>query len=328
MCPVSESPSRETAMTSAAEFAGTHFHASLPSHCLVSLGSFRPFAWLCEKNPLRKSVDWYTEHVDKPLTQCDQSICHGTVVTSFPVDGESFWVAFDPFDYALVSLGQTPRQPCEFSGQWSLKSTPQKPVPNRCAGVLGDAGITYQQEILEVVVGGSLLKGLYEELVLFGWTRSNSRPREEEGEMVRGSKPTSASRHPLSKLGQPGSIPALVLPSGGMVVRHRKGATADLFIYLLKKRESVPRSVFNTDALLPYNHDLFENLIVKKRIKTLIRAIWIETDNKNATDIGWQPYLAVSPTRRSGAHVVLILTAAPDNTQTSRNIHTPLPVKG
>ncbi|KAG5454274.1 hypothetical protein CSKR_106538, partial [Clonorchis sinensis] len=65
-------------------------------------------------------------------------------------------------------------------------------------------------------------------------------------------------------------------------------------------------SVFNTDASLPYNHDLFESLIVKKRIKmdgegtycclttiiprclhlqTLIQAIWIETDNKIATDI-------------------------------------------
>ncbi|KAG5452473.1 hypothetical protein CSKR_201689, partial [Clonorchis sinensis] len=64
-------------------------------------------------------------------------------------------------------------------------------------------------------------------------------------------------------------------------------------------------SVFNTDASLPYNHDLFESLRVKRRIKmdgegtycclttiiprclrlqTLIRAIWIENDNKNATD--------------------------------------------
>ncbi|KAG5445017.1 hypothetical protein CSKR_105029 [Clonorchis sinensis] len=29
------------------------------------------------------------------------------------------------------------------------------------------------------------------------------------------------------RLGQPGSIPALVLPSGGMAVRHRKGVTAE-----------------------------------------------------------------------------------------------------
>ncbi|KER27847.1 hypothetical protein T265_05202 [Opisthorchis viverrini] len=56
-------------------------------------------------------------------------------------------------------------------------------------------------------------------------------------------------------------------------------------------------SVLNTNASLPYNHDLFESLIVKKRIKTFTRAIWTETENKNTTDIGWQPYLVVSPTR-------------------------------
>ncbi|KAG5453410.1 hypothetical protein CSKR_110018, partial [Clonorchis sinensis] len=47
---------------------------------------------------------------------------------------------------------------------------------------------------------------------------------------VRGSNPTSASRLPLSRLGQTGSIPALVQPSGGMAVRHRKGATAERYI--------------------------------------------------------------------------------------------------
>ncbi|KAG5441434.1 hypothetical protein CSKR_107659, partial [Clonorchis sinensis] len=44
---------------------------------------------------------------------------------------------------------------------------------------------------------------------------------------VRGSNPTAASRLPLSRLGQPGSIPALVLPSGGMAAGHRGGATAE-----------------------------------------------------------------------------------------------------
>ncbi|KAG5445405.1 V-type proton ATPase subunit C 1-A [Clonorchis sinensis] len=47
---------------------------------------------------------------------------------------------------------------------------------------------------------------------------------------VRNSNPTSASRPPLSRLGQPDSIPALVFPSGGMAVRHRKGATAERFL--------------------------------------------------------------------------------------------------
>ncbi|KAG5442235.1 hypothetical protein CSKR_100179 [Clonorchis sinensis] len=44
---------------------------------------------------------------------------------------------------------------------------------------------------------------------------------------VCGSNPTSASRLPLSWFGQPGSIPALVLPSGGMAARHRKGTTTE-----------------------------------------------------------------------------------------------------
>ncbi|KAG5441065.1 hypothetical protein CSKR_105653 [Clonorchis sinensis] len=68
-----------------------------------------------------------------------------------------------------------------------------------------------------------------------GQHRVNERPKWLERELtdrkVRGSNPTSASRLPLSRLGQPGSIPALVQPSGGMAVRHRKGATAERLIY-------------------------------------------------------------------------------------------------
>ncbi|KAG5453182.1 hypothetical protein CSKR_112744, partial [Clonorchis sinensis] len=56
--------------------------------------------------------------------------------------------------------------------------------------------------------------------------------REFTDRKVRGSNPTSASRLPLSRLGQPGSIPALVLPSGGMAARHRKGATVERFFLL------------------------------------------------------------------------------------------------
>ncbi|KER25649.1 hypothetical protein T265_06938 [Opisthorchis viverrini] len=46
--------------------------------------------------------------------------------------------------------------------------------------------------------------------------------REFTDRKVRGSKPTSASRLPLSRLRRPDSNPALVLPSGGMAARHRK----------------------------------------------------------------------------------------------------------
>ncbi|KER29253.1 hypothetical protein T265_13410, partial [Opisthorchis viverrini] len=44
---------------------------------------------------------------------------------------------------------------------------------------------------------------------------------------VRGSNPTSAYRLPLSGVEQLGSIPALVLASGDMVVRHLSGATSE-----------------------------------------------------------------------------------------------------
>ncbi|KAG5446648.1 hypothetical protein CSKR_108305 [Clonorchis sinensis] len=46
---------------------------------------------------------------------------------------------------------------------------------------------------------------------------------------VRGSSPTSTSRLPLSRLGRPGIIPALVLPLGCMAARHRKCVTAERF---------------------------------------------------------------------------------------------------
>ncbi|KAG5447920.1 hypothetical protein CSKR_113386 [Clonorchis sinensis] len=48
---------------------------------------------------------------------------------------------------------------------------------------------------------------------------------------VRDSNPITASRLPLSRLGNPGSISALVLPSGGMAARHQKCATAERFGY-------------------------------------------------------------------------------------------------
>ncbi|KER22963.1 LOW QUALITY PROTEIN: hypothetical protein T265_14739 [Opisthorchis viverrini] len=44
--------------------------------------------------------------------------------------------------------------------------------------------------------------------------------------------PTSASRISMSRLGQPGTIPVLVLPLDDMAVRHRKGATAERFFSL------------------------------------------------------------------------------------------------
>ncbi|KER30303.1 hypothetical protein T265_13200, partial [Opisthorchis viverrini] len=70
--------------------------------------------------------------------------------------------------------------------------------------------------------------------------------REFTDQKIRGSNPTSASRPPLSRLGQPGSIPALVQPSVGMAVRHRMGATADQYSSIF---ESCSRTL---DLLWPW----------------------------------------------------------------------------
>ncbi|KER25355.1 hypothetical protein T265_07157 [Opisthorchis viverrini] len=53
--------------------------------------------------------------------------------------------------------------------------------------------------------------------------------REFTDRKVRGSNPISDSRIPLFRLGQPGSIAALVLPLGSMAVRHRKGVTVERY---------------------------------------------------------------------------------------------------
>ncbi|KAG5450137.1 hypothetical protein CSKR_112663, partial [Clonorchis sinensis] len=70
--------------------------------------------------------------------------------------------------------------------------------------------------------------------------------REFTDQKVRGSNPTSASRLPLSRLGQPGSIPALVLPSGSMAVGHRKGATAERTTRLIQKKSELKSSTAST----------------------------------------------------------------------------------
>ncbi|GAA52767.1 hypothetical protein CLF_108779 [Clonorchis sinensis] len=56
-------------------------------------------------------------------------------------------------------------------------------------------------------------------------------------ETIGGSVPTTGGIVPVQlfvrqTLGQPGSIQALVLPSGGMAVRHRKGATAERVVVI------------------------------------------------------------------------------------------------
>ncbi|KER29639.1 hypothetical protein T265_03752 [Opisthorchis viverrini] len=88
--PESGSPSRKTAMNSAAEFASNGFHTSLPSLSLTASGSLPPFTWLGEKRSLRNSVDWHTRHVAKPAQpkRCDQFIYRGEHISSQQLHAE------------------------------------------------------------------------------------------------------------------------------------------------------------------------------------------------------------------------------------------------
>ncbi|KAG5445916.1 Inositol polyphosphate 4-phosphatase type II [Clonorchis sinensis] len=66
------------------------------------------------------------------------------------------------------------------------------------------------------------------ELEMVEWLR-----RELTARKVPGLNPTPASKLILSRLGKPDSISALVLPSGGMAARHRKGTTAERSLFVI-----------------------------------------------------------------------------------------------
>ncbi|KAG5441927.1 NADH dehydrogenase [ubiquinone] 1 alpha subcomplex assembly factor 5 [Clonorchis sinensis] len=69
--------------------------------------------------------------------------------------------------------------------------------------------------------------------------------REFTDRKIRSSNPTFASRLPLSRLGRPGSIPALVLPLGDLASRHQKGFTAERHRTYIGKHIYLPSTVFS-----------------------------------------------------------------------------------
>ncbi|KER27804.1 hypothetical protein T265_05225 [Opisthorchis viverrini] len=87
--------------------------------------------------------------------------------------------------------------------------------------------------VIYVLFGSGYLKGYFIPLINVRGARWSSGPeREFTDRKVRGSNPTSASRLPLSRLGQPGSISALVVPSGDTATRHRMGATVEQLLFI------------------------------------------------------------------------------------------------
>ncbi|KAG5445444.1 hypothetical protein CSKR_103747 [Clonorchis sinensis] len=328
---------RKTAVTSAAEFAGSGFYTSLPSHCLTASGSFPPFTWLCEKNPSRKSVDWHAQHVAKPAQpmQCDQFIYRGTLhfagVKRMP-NREAELVRL--FNILCITTASDPRRAMSSAYSISVSGRPGSASTPQAVEADNESSMIVSMTKLK-------RKGERGQPCLTPLDVVNS-----EESFPDNCRHAPFCRHLLfvpystSKLCQMGHqgfsaffeegwietvrswdlrAPSYALPAGmDFRASIMDSDLADIHI----------TSVFNTNASLPYNHGLFESLIVKKRInmdgegtycslttiiprclqlQTLIQAIWIETDNKIATDIGWQPYLAASPTRRSGDHAVPIL---------------------
>ncbi|KAG5451943.1 hypothetical protein CSKR_110368 [Clonorchis sinensis] len=92
--------------------------------------------------------------------------------------------------------------------------------------------------------------------------------REFTDRKVRGSNPTSASRLPLSRLGQPGSIPALVPPSGCMAVRHQKGATAERLLLLFIIEHGIRLSTWDNSA--DFISIVFRNTLCKPDRKIVV----------------------------------------------------------
>ncbi|KER22864.1 hypothetical protein T265_09137 [Opisthorchis viverrini] len=73
----------------------------------------------------------------------------------------------------------------------------------------------------------------------------------------------TACEHILKSIGEPGSIPALVLPSGSMAARHRKGVKAELFNNqsMLKSQEALYSCfIFIGDHQQCASHETLESL--------------------------------------------------------------------
>ncbi|KAG5449334.1 hypothetical protein CSKR_108424 [Clonorchis sinensis] len=109
--------------------------------------------------------------------------------------------------------------------------------------------------------------------------------REVTDRKVCGSNSTSASRLPLSRLGQPGSIPALLLLSGCKSARHRKGITAERLLFY-----NLTYIFFSRVTSYLIKTYLVSNAIKEAKRVEVEGEETLISDNKNASDINWQHF--------------------------------------
>ncbi|KER31964.1 hypothetical protein T265_01897 [Opisthorchis viverrini] len=138
-------------------------------------------------------------------------------------------------DFLYLGLGNLIQPPCFFRGAWqlgtkwgllALKEPNDHNYPTVVVwGLLAlkePNDHNYPTVVVWVILPAS--GNIAISRIRSRWTKWLER---EFTDKIRGSNPTYATRLPLSRLTQPGSIPALVPPSCGMTAKHRKGATAE-----------------------------------------------------------------------------------------------------
>ncbi|KAG5454754.1 hypothetical protein CSKR_104360 [Clonorchis sinensis] len=225
MWPVPGSPSRKTSVISTTEFAGSGFYTSLPSHCLTASGSFPPLTWLCDKT-LRGNRSTGI----RSTWPSQRNLCNVTSVKCMP-DREA--ELFRLFYVACIATESDPGRSTSFaysisvSGSSGSTSTPQALEADSESSMI--ASTTKLNRKGKEDSPSCELCHLATNYPDSTWTlrKRDGLEREFTDRKVCGSNPTSTSRPPLSRLGQPGSIPALVLPLGGMAARHREGVTTE-----------------------------------------------------------------------------------------------------
>ncbi|KER27743.1 hypothetical protein T265_05297 [Opisthorchis viverrini] len=224
MWPVSGSPSRKTAVTSAAEFAGNGLHTSLPSHCLTASGSLPPFTWLGEKSPSRKSVDWHTQHVAKPTqpVQCDQFIYRGSTLHFAGVkripNREAELLRL--FSIVCKATGSDPRRAMSSAYSMSVSGGPgSTSTPQALEAGSESSMIVSMTKLKRKGERGQPCRTPFDVVAQWlGW--------EPKDRKVRGFDPISEFRPLLSRLGQLQSTSVLEISLDGVAARHRKSASA------------------------------------------------------------------------------------------------------
>ncbi|KAG5448275.1 hypothetical protein CSKR_112117 [Clonorchis sinensis] len=148
------------------------------------------------------------------------SASHFICTISRDTISDTFMELFEKMTYVLFQFGPTERHAIDLANIHPVRIT----VPGHKSTVCS----TTVNTVLLAVGLENIENHLHRYSAENFWDRkSHSSSMIGDIAVVRGSNLTSDSRFSLSRLGQPDSTPALVPPLGGMIVKHREGATTE-----------------------------------------------------------------------------------------------------